>query len=542
MKGKIFLLVTLTVLLLAMLAITAGIALATAGPFRPGQRLFGLQYSAEHAFQDLQRDPLQRIQYGMTLLERRIAALDGVTGTPAEIDVLTAINTEIGHTLELLQTTPSLSESALRATLARDLDDLLAHLDKLSHTPTASPQGFAGFRNSILALSLLAHDATIPLADLYRMAHGYFSTAGEVQPTAGPGTPSPTLQVTIDPRMVLFPPGSPGAVHAFFPLTGAHALQQCQNCHPQGIYAGTPNLCSTCHTAVIPAGHYSGECSLCHTTTAWLPVNFNHQAANAVDCQSCHIKVRPANHYSGQCSACHTTTAWRPANFNHQVAGAFDCQSCHADKKPANHYSGQCSLCHATTAWRPATFNHQAMGAVDCQSCHADKKPANHYNGQCSACHSTSAWRPANFNHQAAGAVDCASCHSANKPANHYNGQCSACHSTNAWRPASFNHAAAGATDCQSCHSRPANHFSGQCSQCHATTGWTPANFNHTFPLNHGGANGTCATCHPGGGSAFTCFNCHNEGELTQKHNEEGIPDFVSRCMECHADGRKHDN
>ena len=417
MRSKLLWVFLLT-LFLAVVLTAAGAALATLGPYRPGQAMFAAQYTAEHAYLDLQPDPQRRATFGLTLLERRIGALETVNATAAEIDVLTAVNTEIEHELALLQNVPAADEAPLRAGLVRDLEGLLAALDRLAYTPSASPQGFIGFRNAILALNLLARDASIPLANLYDLARNAGAAAGG-QATAAPGQPTPTPQTAIDPRMVLFPPGSPGAVHAFYPLTGAHALLQCQNCHAEGVYAGTPNLCSTCHAAVRPAGHYSGECSLCHGPDAWLP----------------------------------------------------------------------------------ATFNHQAVGATNCQSCHADKKPANHFAGQCSACHSTSAWRPA-----------------------------------------SFNHAAAGATDCQSCHARPANHFSGQCSQCHATTAWLPANYSHTFPLNHGGANGTCATCHPGGGSAYTCFNCHNEGELTQKHNEEGIPDYISRCMECHADGQEHDD
>ncbi len=542
MKARILLIVSLSLLLAVMLAITAGIALATVAPFHPGQPLYDLQGSAEHAYLDLLRNPEQRALFSLTLLERRVQALDAVAGTPAELDLLTAAYGEIDRALALFQAVPTSSAAALRETLARDLDDLLARLDRLSYTPSASPQGYNRFRNYVLALAQQVRDASIPMAELYDQAHAGASAAGlPATPSAGGVTLAPTQPVSIDPRMVLFPPGSPGAEHAFFPLTGAHALQQCQNCHSQGLYAGTLNRCTDCHTDVRPAGHFGGECALCHSTNAWLPANFDHQAANAVDCASCHGKDKPANHYNGQCSACHSTAAWQPAHFNHQVAGAVDCISCHSAKKPANHFSGQCSLCHSTTAWQGARFNHAAMGAVDCASCHGGDKPANHFSGQCSSCHSTDAWRPANFNHQAAGATDCASCHSANKPANHFGGQCSACHSTNAWKPASFNHQVAGAVDCASCHSRPANHFSGQCSQCHSTNAWLPANFSHSFPLDHGGANGNCSTCHPGGGSGFTCFNCHNQSELDKKHNEKGIPDWIDRCMDCHADGRKHD-
>ena len=102
----------------------------------------------------------------------------------------------------------------------------------------------------------------------------------------------------------------------------------------------------------------------------------------------------------------------------------------------------------------------------------------------------------------------------------------------------------AGTNDtCQACHAqdRPPNHFQGQCSSCHATTAWTPANFNHTFPIDHGGANGKCSVCHPGGTDGYTCTTCHDMNKLVAEHQEEGIVDFVGKCVSCHANGDEHD-
>jgi hypothetical protein len=56
--------------------------------------------------------------------------------------------------------------------------------------------------------------------------------------------------------------------------------------------------------------------------------------------------------------------------------------------------------------------------------------------------------------------------------------------------------------------------------------------------MNHGRANGQCAACHPGGGSAWTCFGCHNKTEMDKKHAEERITNYAARCMECHSDGK----
>jgi hypothetical protein len=316
-----------------------------------------------------------------------------------------------------------------------------------------------------------------------------------------------------------------------------HFTGQCSTCHsttawkPATFSHVGQTDCVACHTVDKPVNHFTGQCSTCHSTTAWKPATFSH--VGLADCAACHTKDKPVNHYAGQCSNCHNTTAYLPATFNH--TGFADCAACHNVDKPANHFAGQCSSCHSTAAWTPASFDH--TGQTDCAACHTANKPANHFAGQCSTCHSTNAWTPASFNHT--GQTDCLACHTVNKPANHYGGQCSACHNTSAWTPASFNHT--GFTDCQGCHARPQNHFQGQCSDCHNTNSWEGATFNHSFPLNHGDANGNCASCHPSGGSDWTCYGCHNEGAMINKHNEEGISNIGGRCMECHANGEEND-
>ncbi len=576
MKNRIILIFVLVVFVAALLAVTSVIVLAAIAPLHAGQGLFTVQYWFEHQYEGLVGDPLSRAQYGLSLVERRIGDLEQVAGTSAEPEVLNSVYIEIGHALELFTKTSPEDESVLRELFVQDIDRLLALLDSATFVAENSPEALADFRTTIQELRARVENPGNPLAGLA----GSVAIPGVLTP----GAPAAIAGLPFMPRMILFPPGSPGAQHLFFPLDGRHSQITCQTCHTEGNYAGTPNQCLDCHLTNRPAAHFEGQCALCHSTAAWLPSTFDHAAMGAVDCQSCHLSVRPvdhfagqcgachaitawlpatfshqtvgafdcqschssrrpANHFPGQCSACHTTTAWLPATFNHQVAGATDCQSCHSSRRPANHFSGQCSACHSTTAWTGAVFNHQASGATDCQSCHINRRPANHFSGQCSACHSTTAWTGAAFNHQAAGATDCQSCHINRRPANHFSGQCSACHNTSSWAGTTFNHQAAGATDCQSCHlnQRPANHFAGQCSDCHSTSSWQGANFNHTFPINHNGANGVCATCHPSGTSSFTCFNCHNQTELTKHHTEKGIPDYIERCMECHADGRKND-
>jgi hypothetical protein len=60
---------------------------------------------------------------------------------------------------------------------------------------------------------------------------------------------------------------------------------------------------------------------------------------------------------------------------------------------------------------------------------------------------------------------------------------------------------------------------------------------SHTFPINHEGAGGNCATCHPNNDTAvYTCFNCHNPAGIAEEHREEGVNDSPN-CVQCHPTG-----
>jgi hypothetical protein len=382
--------------------------------------------------------------------------------------------------------------------------------------------------------------------------------------------PDNVLVALIDPQTVPFPLGSLQG-HPF-PLDGAHASVPCEGCHTGESYTdlsvtgcvdchANPHDdgrgiacenchdtsdwarammdhtgltdCVSCHVMDSPPEHYAGQCSNCHVTTGWSAVTMDHTGLS--ECAACHSMDAPDAHYPGQCSACHSTITWEGAVFDH--TGFTDCAACHTSDAPVGHYPGQCSACHSTATWLDAVFNH--AGFTDCIGCHIFNAPAGHYPGQCSACHSTAGWAGAVFNHT--GFTDCAACHASRAPAGHYPGQCSQCHGTASWLGAVFNHT--GFTDCQACHARPSGHFAGQCSDCHTTATWGGATFNHTFPINHHRAS-SCAQCHPNSASGdwtWTCYICHDQTKIENKHREKVGGDF-SNCIVCHWDGRKHDD
>ena len=87
---------------------------------------------------------------------------------------------------------------------------------------------------------------------------------------------------------------------------------QCSECHTTVSWAfvhqGLDSTCSSCHTN---DGHWPGECSLCHLSVEdWGDYKFDHTSDNYNDCKSCH--ARPTGHPRGQCSKCHTTDNWEP--------------------------------------------------------------------------------------------------------------------------------------------------------------------------------------------------------------------------------------
>jgi hypothetical protein len=94
-------------------------------------------------------------------------------------------------------------------------------------------------------------------------------------------------------------------------------------------------------------------------------------------------------------------------------------------------------------------------------------------------------------------------------------------------------------------HSAQPQFFPTTCATCHNTTAWTGATFNHSqytpFPINHGNANGVCATCHTNSNdySIFQCTGCHgNNNPANFNHPKVGGYVYNSvNCYQCHKSG-----
>ena len=450
-------------LVLVMLGIASGAAIARTGPFLPGNPMFAIQDFSEQVEARLKSPAEQQAAAYIELAKRRVENLIAQTGSPHESDSLAYLDLALDQAVRVWSSLPVETAGSLRAQILYLLEASRAAAGQLSEANIQNPGQAAAFLAKVSTLASLVEASEADPSLLVNLAQGEIvSPPGELDIQVN------LPDATIDPLTVPFPAGSFASEHEFFPLTGQHTQIECEACHAEGVYDGTANECETCHADEKPDPHYTGDCAACHSTYDWDDISFDHMLASAADCASCHLDDKPENHFAGQCSACHSTNSWQGARFNHQAAGATDCKACHMNDKPSNHFGGQCSACHTTNNWE-AEFSHN--GQSDCKACHLNDKPGNHFGGQCSACHSTNSWQGASFNHQAAGATDCKACHVNDKPSNHFGGQCSACHTTNDWE-AEFSHN--GQSDCKACHAgdRPGDHDSGQCSNCHNTRDW----------------------------------------------------------------------
>ncbi len=125
---------------------------------------------------------------------------------------------------------------------------------------------------------------------------------------------------------------------SLFPLEGAHAAVQCQDCHSAG-FEGTPSTCVSCHAEPeIHAGFFGLECQNCHTTQSWSPAllknhpfPLDHGSDAPLACKTCH----PSRFTEYTCYDCH----------EHQPGPIA---SEHLDEGISQAELPECARCHPT--------------------------------------------------------------------------------------------------------------------------------------------------------------------------------------------------
>lgn len=349
-----------------------------------------------------------------------------------------------------------------------------------------------------------------------------------------------------------------------FPLSGAHATVACAQCHTNNNYTTLPTTCYGCHQSdwngttnpKHAAAGFPTTCETCHTTINWTNVTFNHAVYANYPLTGVHATLT--------CVQCHANN-----NYNSTPTACYSChQADYNGAKSPNHVASgfptDCSICHTTSGWSPSSFNHNntsfpltgAHTSVACSTCHVNNNyttlPTSCYgchqkdwNGAtnpnhasagfpttCETCHTTSSWAGATFNHNntpfpltgAHTTVACTACHINNVFAGTPT-DCYACHKTDFINTTNPNHVTAG--------------WPTTCTTCHTTTAWIPASLPasyHTFfPVNHGNANGVCATCHTNSSdySVFQCTGCHTASATNPQHS--GVSGYVYNSVNCYA-------
>ena len=212
---------------LALLIGGTGAGLAAAKPFHPGNLLFPLQNFAEQARAELITDQTARALYYLEIASRRASDLAAVAGTEHELAAILYLNQALDQAAQAIVEAPETDLVALSTRLVDIAGAVESILTMLQVAPEQDQAAYAAIMAKVQAIRQLASDLDLDT--------GALTFAPEQQPTEQPGTsPGDTtgsLLGGIDPQQVVFPPGSAGAVHAFFPLEGRHAELDCLTCH-----------------------------------------------------------------------------------------------------------------------------------------------------------------------------------------------------------------------------------------------------------------------------------------------------------------------
>ncbi len=161
---------------------------------------------------------------------------------------------------------------------------------------------------------------------------------------------------------------------AAFKLEGQHARVKCEQCHLNGVFAGTPQDCYSCHAQDDDHnGQFGRDCAACHNPSNWENATFDHSRSN-FPLTGAHVNVA--------CERCHTDGQFKGLSSA--------CIACHAE--PAFHaglFDTDCTACHSTVAWTPARFNGAHTfplnhgGGASCATCH----PSSLTTYTCYGCH-----------------------------------------------------------------------------------------------------------------------------------------------------------
>ena len=322
-----------------------------------------------------------------------------------------------------------------------------------------------------------------------------------------------------------------------FLLTGRHRETQCNACHPDEKYAGTPTSCYSCHALNdVHNGVNGRQCSQCHGESNWKDISFDHDRDTDFKLSGSHRQL--------SCSTCHKSSGFK------QKSGSV-CVDCHVNDDEHNGRNGkQCDSCHQATTWAELSFDHLrdtgfglqgAHAELSCESCHRDVSVDSSLGAACVDCHRL------DDVHQGQEGDECGKCHNSSAWGEglrfshdltrfplvgmHAVVSCDSCHSSGMFRDTD--------SSCYSCHDKDDSHnrsLGTDCATCHNPNDWRLWLFDHDsqtdFELDGAHTDLSCKACHarPAEGSvkqASSCVACHLGDDVHYRR-------FGRACERCH--------
>ena len=223
----------------------------------PGDLWFGVRQFEERVRVSLARDAVTRAEWRITIITWRLNDLAARAGTRHELVAFSSLDDEVNAALLTIVELPADERAApihQVVMLMRGGRELLAKTG-LARDPTF----LARFDEKVAAMQTASEYAAIAPERLRQVALSLPLPALAVEA-------DPSATTVVAPRAV---PPPTGFKHSF-PIDGAHAKIECEKCHVNAKYAGTPRDCVACHRD--PHNPTLGrQCAACHTTNVWKP-------------------------------------------------------------------------------------------------------------------------------------------------------------------------------------------------------------------------------------------------------------------------------
>jgi hypothetical protein len=372
-----------------------------------------------------------------------------------------------------------------------------------------------------------------------------------------------------------------------FPLTGAHAHADCNECHgSQGkkvFKFNSPELkfCVSCHQD-IHKNQFSDKmktqnCTQCHTTEDFVNrLKFDHSttsyplegAHGNVKCEECHkptaqtIQLTKPNTHRIDKKTWPEKEDFKISQFKFTSFKKEECLTCHVDYHQGQ-LGNKCLDCHTIQSWKKPHFVHNKQSSfvisgkheeVKCAKCHLPIKNAMvSYKGnqvrvirfkpissQCITCHQDA--------HAGAFGNKCSSCHvdrgwkvtkdfhkNFTLSGVHFSLSCNECHSNGRKLSGMSEH-------CIVCHAKDDVHSGTlpHCQDCHRQQFWEVASFKHSltnFPLLGAHRTLDCMECHRSGtykGLSSRCSSCHLSDALAVSSPVHSGFANLNSCNDCH--------